>query len=43
MPKPCGDVEISSSFKWFCGMSYCVNGYGSFRLGYVGVGFWRKL
>ena len=22
---------------------YCVNGYGSFRLGYVGVGFWRKL
>ena len=22
---------------------YCVNGRGSFRLGYVGVGFWMKL
>jgi len=22
---------------------YCVNGCGSFRLGYVGVRFWRKL
>ena len=21
----------------------CVNGFGSFRLGYVGVGFWRKV
>jgi len=43
MPKPRGDVVISSSLPGFVTLSlwdvYCVNGCGSFWLGYAGVGF----